>query len=423
MTPKTQRSLIIGIRRLVNVDDGWNEQMSHLPVIEGAALLIEAGKIARYGKEETLKKELAAEGILQSITEIIDIGGGDILPSYCDSHTHLLFPTSRETELFDRLRGLSYEEISKRGGGILNSARKMESTSDEELLENALMRLDQLVRNGTGTVEIKSGYGLTPVQEIRMLRLIKELKKHTPLTICATFLGAHAFPEPFREKRDAYVEQIISEMLPVVAKENLAEFVDVFCEKGFFSVEQTERILMASKSLGLIPRLHANQFTHSGAIGCAVRQGAITVDHLEVMNDEEIELLKHSRTMPTLLPGCAFFMSSPYPPARKMIDAGLQVVLASDFNPGTNPSGDMKFMISLACLKMGMCVSEAIQASTRNGAKALLLGDSHGSIGIGKRADLQILKPLPSLEYIPYAYTEPLVKGVILGGNLLNINS
>lgn len=411
--------LVRNIGLLVNVEKEENRlrvngrAMQQLPVIENAALIVEEGLIKWYGSELDLPKHLIPYDCE------INAGGGMVIPSFCDSHTHVLFAAPREQEFFDRLNGLSYGEISAKGGGILNSARKLELMSDEELLRDATNRLLQMLWDGTGTVEIKSGYGLIPAQEIRMLRLIRQLQRELPMTIRATFLGAHAIPGPFRNNPDMYVDQIIKEMLPQVAEEKLADFVDVFCEAGFFTVPQTERILDAANQYGLRPRIHANQFTHSGAIGCAIRQGALSVDHLEVMNDEEIAALALSDTIPVLLPGCSFFMNAPYPPARQLIDAGLPVALASDYNPGTNPSGNMKFVLSLACLKMQMSVGEAIQAATLNGAAALQLSATHGSIGKGKRADFFITRPMPSLEYIPYAYTEPMVDGVVLGGELI----
>lgn len=416
---KKEKMLVRNIGLLVNVEKGENRRrvsgrdMQRLSSIDHAALIVEDGMIGWYGPE----KELPLQD--HSYDCEINAGGGMVLPSFCDSHTHVLFAAPREQELFDRLNGLSYSEISAKGGGILNSARKLEQMSDEELLRDASRRLLRMMWGGTGTVEIKSGYGLTPHQEIRMLRLIRKLQQELPLTIRTTFLGAHAVPGHFRNDPDRYVDQIINEMLPQVGEEELADFVDVFCEQGFFTVPQTERICEAAHRYGLLPRLHANQFTHSGAIACAIRQNALSVDHLEVMNEEEIGQLAVSNTIPTLLPGCSFFMNTPYPPARRLIDSGLPVALASDYNPGTNPSGDMKFVVSLACLKMQMSVQEAIQAATLNGAAALGLSATHGSIGKGKRADFFITHPMPSLEYIPYAYTDPMVDGVVLGGELI----
>lgn len=392
--------------------------MEHIRSIANAALLICDGVIIRFGPEQEIRQLIQDGGSGQPlpVDQEIDAGGGMVFPAFCDSHTHAMFPASREQELFDRLHGLSYGEISARGGGILNSAKKMEHLSDEYLLTSTLKRINCMMRSGTGTIEIKSGYGLSPKQEIRILRLIKQLQKLTPVTLCATFLGAHAFPQEFREHPEKYVDQIIEEMLPAIAEEKLAQYADVFCEKGFFSVEQTERIFEAALQYGLRPRIHANQFTHSGAIGSAAKYRAISADHLEVLDDEEMLELKQSGTIATLLPGCAFFMNSPYPPARQMIDAGLPVALATDYNPGTNPSGDMKFVISLACLKMGMSVNEAITAATLNGAAALDLSYSRGTIATGKRADLFITSPIPSLEYIPYAYTDPLIEKMMIGG-------
>lgn len=413
------KMLVRNIGLLVNIEQGENRQrvcgsdMRHMASIESAALIVENGLITWYGPEKELPKQDVA------YDSEIDAGGGMVIPSFCDSHTHVLFAASREHELFDRINGLSYAEINARGGGILNSARKLAQTSDEELLDNTTRHLMRMMWGGTGTVEIKSGYGLTPMQEIRMLRLIRKLQKELPLTIRATFLGAHAIPEAFRDHPDKYVDQIIHEMLPQIGEEGLADFVDVFCEHGFFTVPQTERIFEAARQYGLRPRLHTNQFTHTGGVACAVAQQALSVDHLEVLNDQEIEELVGAYPIPVLLPGAAFFMNTAYPPARKMINAELPVALASDYNPGTNPSGDMKFVLSLACLKMQMSIQEAIQAATLNGAAALGLSASHGSIGKGKRADFFITRRIPSLEYIPYAYTEPMVDGVVLNGVLI----
>lgn len=418
------RILIRNIGLLVNVRDSAlvrGHEMQDLRCISDGAMIIRDGVIEWFGAENELPAQQQEPPFYQEVPfdSVINAEGGMVIPAFCDSHTHLLYPASREQEMADRLNGMSYAEISARGGGILHSARKMERISDEELLRDAEERLDNILRTGTGTVEIKSGYGLSVSQELRMLRLIRKLKERSPLTICATFLGAHAFPPAYQEHPDQYVEILIGEMIPQVAEEGLAEFVDVFCEKGFFSVAHTERILESATRYGLKPRLHTNQFTHSGGILSAIRHHALSVDHLEVMNEHEIALLTYSSVIPTLLPGCAFFMDSPYPPARAMIDAGLPVALASDFNPGTNPSGDMKFVLSLACLKMKLTVAEALQAATLNGAAALGLGGSRGSIAVGKRADLMITRPLASPEMIPYAYTDPMVRHMMLGGAIM----
>lgn len=390
--------------------------MNRLNSIPDSYLLIRNGKIAQFGPSSELSSlNLSPDGI----DEIRDAERGMVLPAFCDSHTHLLYPRSREMELFARQKGLSYEEIAAKGGGILNSARAMALISDEELLCNLERKLQEIMRKGTGLVEIKSGYGLSVEQELRMLRIINRAKKLTPVTIQSTFLGAHAIPAEYKSNPEKYVDLVIEEMLPVVAQEGLAEYVDVFCERGFFSPAQTERILEAASQWNLVPRIHANQLSHSGAIESAVKFNAVSVDHLEHMNAEEIGLLKEHGMIATLLPGCSFFMNAPFPPARAMIEEDVIVAVASDCNPGTNPSGDMKFMLSLACLKMGMTVEEAINATTINGAAALRASNQFGSIGIHKTANLILTPPLPSLEYIPYAYNEDIIREVCLNGEMI----
>lgn len=412
---KSQKLRIHNIGLLVNIETApllrrSGGSMNRVGILPHATLLIEEGKIVSFGPEHAEKIE-DSDSVLR-----VDAKEGAVFPSFCDSHTHILFPASRETEMFDRLRGLSYGEIAKRGGGILNTSRRLREISDEELLLATLNRLNQVMSTGTGSIEIKSGYGLNTKQELRMLRLIRQLKKLSPLTIQPTFLGAHAFPENLRQDPERYMRELIDDMIPQVAQEQLADYVDVFCEEGFFSLEQTERIIEAAVHAGLKARLHTNQFTHSGAIHYGTRKNIVSVDHLETLNKQEIEALGKSETIATLLPGCSFFMNAPYAPGRELLDADCCVALASDYNPGTNPSGDMKFILSLAALKLKFSFAEALQGCTLNGAAAMGLSETRGSIAVGKRADLFITTPLPSAEYLAYAYTTPLMENVILDG-------
>jgi imidazolonepropionase len=341
-----------------------------------------------------------------------------VFPSWCDSHTHIVFAASREEEFVDRIKGLSYEEIAERGGGILNSARRMQDCSEETLYESAYERLQEVIGHGTGALEIKSGYGLSLESEIKMLRVIRRLKQNSPIPIKATFLGAHAVPAAFKTKRADYIDLIIHQMLPQVAAEQLAEYCDVFCDRGFFTVEETDQILKAAWQYGLKPKIHANELDYSGGVQIGIANGAISVDHLEYTGPEEIAALATSNTLPTLLPSCAFFLGIPYAPARQMMDAGLPVVLATDYNPGSSPSGKMPFVVSLACIKMKMLPEEAIYAATLNGACALELADDYGSITVGKKANLFITRPMPSLAYLPYAFGETLVRRIILNGKV-----
>lgn len=382
--------------------------MQHLPVIEQAYLLVEGDRIAEFGKMEDLG-DISAD-------KIIDAKNGLVLPSFCDSHTHIVYAGSRETEFIDKINGLSYEEIAKRGGGIVNSAIRLHNTSEEELYEEALGRCNEIIAMGTGAVEIKSGYGLSTEDELKMLRVIKRLKETTELTIKSTFLGAHAVPAAYKGRQGAYVDLIVEEMIPAVAKENLAEYIDVFCDKGFFTVEETEKMLAAGAKYGLRPKIHANELAESGGIEIGVKYNALSVDHLEFTGPAQISALKESQTMPTLLPGAAFFLEMEYPPAKKMIQAGLPVALASDYNPGSSPSGDMKFVLSLATIKMKMTPEEAINAATINGAYAMGLSEEYGSIAIGKKANFYITKPVSSYWFLPYAYTSNLIEKVFLNG-------
>ncbi len=408
------RIFISNIKSLLQTEDKDNSRllvrggdMKTLPSIDNAWLLIEDGLIKDFGNMSTLDTSF-------NVDQEIDAKGGMVLPAWCDSHTHLVFAHSREYEFIDRINGLSYEEIAQRGGGILNSAKKLNAAGEDELFELAMQRLDEVKSLGTGAIEIKSGYGLCTEGELKMLRVIRRLKEHSDLTIKATFLAGHAYPLEYRENHEGFIKLIIDDMLPKVADEHLAEYIDVFCEKGFFSVDETDRILEAGAKYGLKPKVHANQLYNSGGMQVGVKHHAISVDHLETMDEEEIECLKHSNTIPTLLPGAAFFLAMHYQPARKIIDAGLPVALATDYNPGSCPSGNMNFILSLACSQMRMTPEEAINACTINGAAAMEVNDSLGSIKIGKKANLIITKPIPSVAYLPYAFGTNLIEKVII---------
>ncbi|MDR3287791.1 MAG: imidazolonepropionase [Prevotellaceae bacterium] len=412
--------LIKNIKKLVQVDEKprscvAGKDMSQLNCIDNAFLIIDDEKIVDFGETENLNPE----NIKNNELTTIDAAGRMVFPSFCDSHTHLVYAGSREIEYIDKIRGLSYEEIAKRGGGILNSAKLLHNTSEEQLFAQALERINEIINCGTGAVEIKSGYGLSTDDEIKMLRVIKRLRQSTPLSIKSTFLGAHALPENYKGQQEKYVDLIINEMIPQVAEEGLADFIDVFCDKGFFTVDQTERMLSAGMKYGLRAKIHANELAASGGIQAGVRYNALSVDHLEFTGDDEIKCLLNSKTMPTLLPGAAFFLGMNYPPARKMIDAGLPVALASDYNPGSSPSGDMKFVLSLACIKLKMLPEEAINAATINSAYAMDLSQTHGSISREKIANIFITKPINNYEFIPYAYTTKLVDTVILKGKII----
>ncbi len=389
--------------------------MQSLPILENSWLLLDKGLIQDYGRMKDLKDEISQhKNLLQ-----VNADGKFALPSFCDSHSHIVFASSREQEFVDKIKGASYEEIARKGGGILNSAKRLKVTSEEELYKSALARVQEVIQTGTGALEIKSGYGLSLEDELKMLRVIKKLKNNCPLQIKATFLGAHAIPEEYKSEPDLYVDQVINEMIPLVASENLADYIDVFCDTGFFSIEQTERILMAGIKYGLKAKLHANQLGNSGGVQVGVKYNALSVDHLENIDDEEIDCLLSSETIPTLLPGAAFYLRSSLPPARRMIMAGLPLALASDFNPGSSPSGNMKLILSLACILLKMLPSEAIIASTINGAFAMGLQDSVGSITRGKIANIIITKEIPSLEYFPYAFGSKLIDMIILNGRII----
>ncbi len=393
------------------------KEMAALASIRDAFLIIEDDRIAFFGKMDDLGEILSV--INNRWLKVIDASGKMVFPSWCDSHTHLVFPASREVEYIDKIRGLSYEEIAKRGGGILNSARRTQETTEKKLYEDAMERLREIVSYGTGAVEIKSGYGLTTESELKMLRVIKRLKETSPVTIISTFLGAHAFPQEYKSDPSAYTDLIINEMIPQVAAEDLADYIDVFCDRGFFSVEDTDRILNAGMKYGLRPKIHANELGLTGGVQVGVKYNALSVDHLEHLGDEEIAVLKDSETMPTVLPGASFFLGIPYAPVRKMIDAGLPVAMASDFNPGSSPSGNMQFVLSMGCIQYRMLPSEAINAVTINGAYAMGLQDELGSIAVGKKANIFITKEIPSVEYMPYAYGSNKVEEVILGGKVI----
>lgn len=384
------------------------EEMSNIGMLENAWLLTDNERICDYGTMDALPHE---EG-----HEVIDAKGGWLFPSFCDSHTHIVYAGSREQEFLDKINGLSYEEIAKRGGGILNSADRLHDTSEEELYRQAMERINEIVAMGTGLVEIKSGYGLTLEDELKILRVIRRIKENAPLEVRATFLGAHAVGRAYRGRQSEYVEHVCNDMIPAVAKEGLADFVDVFCDKGFFTVDETAKIMETGAKYGLRAKIHANELAISGGVEVGVGHEALSVDHLESMGEEQIEALKGSDTMPTMLPGCAFFLGIGYPPARKMIDAGLAVALASDYNPGTAPSGNMRFVASLASIKMKMTPAEAINAATLNSACAMGESKEYGSITRGKVANFYITKPLPSLAYMPYAHQTPIIKDIILKG-------
>jgi len=384
------------------------KQMKELPTIENAFLLVENGLISAFGKMENCPNN--------SIDEIIDASGKMILPSWCDAHTHIVYAGNREGEFIDRINGLTYDEIANRGGGILNSAKKLQETSEEELYQQSKVRLEEIIQLGTGAVEIKSGYGLTLEAELKMLRVIKRLKENYPIEIKATFLGAHAIPSEYKNNKEGYLQLLINEIMPIISEEKLADFVDIFCETGYFSVEDTELILAAGKKYGLIPKIHVNQFTAIGGVQVGVKYQALSVDHLEEMRNEDIAALQNTTTMPVALPSCSYFLSIPYTPARKMIDAGLPIALATDYNPGSTPSGNMNFVVATACIKMKMTPEEAINAATINGAYAMGLEKEVGSITIGKKANLLLTKAIPSYGFIPYSFGNSQIEKMYLNG-------
>ncbi len=410
-----QQRLITNIHQLINARAQSvlprGAALANLPVLTNAFLYLEAGHIAAYGNMAE------AGAFMQQGVEVVDAKGASILPCWCDSHTHTIFAASREEEFVDKIKGLSYADIAAKGGGILNSARKLNAMAEDELYAVALERLNGLIRLGTGAIEIKSGYGLSVEGELKMLRVLKRLKQAVPIPVKATFLGAHAFPQAFKNNHAGYITLITDEMLPAIAAEGLAEYIDVFCEQGFFSPAETEVICKAGAAYGLTARLHVNQLNSIGGIETGIRLNAISLDHLEVMTSDDISLLAGSNTIATLLPSAAFFLRMPYQPARAIIDAGCAVALASDYNPGSSPSGNMGFVVSLACIQMKMLPEEAINAATLGGAFALGLGNKAGSITVGKKANLIFTKPIPSVAYLPYAFGTNLVDKVMIDGD------
>jgi imidazolonepropionase len=397
--------------RAIEVTKVSGAEMAVLPTIKNAYLLIKDNLIADFGSMDDVPAT--------SVDHNIDATGKMILPTWCDSHTHIVYAGNREQEFVDRINGMSYEEIANRGGGILNSAKKLNDTTEEELYNQSKERLEEVMRLGTGAVEIKSGYGLTIDGELKMLRVIKQLSENYPIAIKATFLGAHAIPLAYKEDRKGYIDIIINSMLPEIAKNNLAQFIDVFCETGYFTVEETEEIMNAGIHFGLKPKIHMNQFNSIGGIQAGVKYKALSVDHLEVMKPEDIESLKNTDTMPVALPSCSYFLSIPYTPAREMIAAGLPLALATDYNPGSTPSGNMNFVVATACIKMKMTPEEAINAATINGAYAMGISNTHGSIAIGKKANFIITKPIPSYYQLPYAFGSNLIETVFIEGKII----
>jgi len=411
------KTIFINIKELIQVREKGIEkvsgaEMSVLPTIKNAYLLFENDIISDFGSMDNCPN--------QTFDELIDATGRVVLPTWCDSHTHLVYAGNRVQEFVDRINGLSYEEIANRGGGILNSAQKLNETAENEIYEQSKIRLEEVMKLGTGAIEIKSGYGLTVEGEIKMLRVIRRLAENYPIKIKATFLGAHAFPKEYKENHTGYIDLIINEMLPKIAAEKLADYIDAFLETGYFSVEETERIMIAGKKHGLIPKIHVNQFTAIGGIAVCVKHNALTVDHLEVVTDEDIEVLKNAETMAVALPSCSYFISIPYTPARKMIDAGLPLALATDYNPGTTPSGNMNFVVATACIKMRMTPEEAINAATINGAYAMGISNTHGSITKGKKANIILTKPIHSFYQLPYEFGSNLIEKVFIEGKLIS---
>ena len=409
-------TLIINIKELLQVRETGiakvsGAEMAILPTIKNAFLLLKDNLIADFGVMDNVP-QIGAD-------KVIDATGKIVLPSWCDSHTHIVYAGNREQEFVDRINGLTYEEIANRGGGILNSAKKLNETSEEEIYKQSKVRLEEVMQLGTGAVEIKSGYGLTVEGELKMLRVIQKLSQNYPITIKATFLGAHAFPKAYKENRKAYMDSMLNEMLPEIAKNKLADFIDVFCETGYFTVAETEEIIGAGIKFGLKPKIHVNQFNSIGGIQAGVKYDALSVDHLEVMTSEDILALKNTATMPVALPSCSYFLTIPYTPAREMIAAGLPLALATDYNPGSTPSGNMNFVVATACIKMKMTPEEAINAATINGAYAMGISETHGSITIGKKANLIITKPVPSYYQLPYAFGSNLIETVLIEGEIL----
>ncbi len=408
------KTFLINIKQLAGIQEDISKlklkgkEMGVLTTLENAYLEIENGLISGFGEMRSLPNT--------DNSKIEDCSGKVVLPAWCDSHTHLVFAGTRETEFVDRINGLTYEEVAARGGGIINSAKRLQTATEEELYQAAWTRLEEIKSMGTGAVEIKSGYGLSFNAELKILRVIKRLKAESDLTIKATFLGAHAVPPEFKGNKDGYLDMLINEVLPVIKEENLADYIDIFCETNYFTVADAERIMEAGASIGLQSKIHVNQFTSIGGIQAGIKHKALSLDHLEVMTDEDIEDLHKSETMPTALPSCSFFLKIPFAPVRKMIDQGLAIALATDYNPGSTPSGKIPFVISLACIYQRLTPEEAINAVTMNSAYAMGISDTHGSITVGKKANLIITKEISSYNYIPYAFGGNHVERVILGG-------
>lgn len=406
--------LLTNIKELIQVRENApaklsGKEMKELPTLKNAWVFIEKGIIKDYG---TMDKIGPHKGF-----KTLDCSGKMVLPAWCDSHSHIVYAGNREQEFVDRINGLTYQEIAEKGGGIVNSAKKLQQTSEKDLYEQSAKRLKEVMKLGTGAIEIKSGYGLTTEAEMKMLRVAKKLASKYPVTIKTTFLGAHAIPTEYKSNKEGYLDLLCNEMLPKIAAENLAQYIDVFCEEGYFSVADMERILSEGKKYKLIPKVHVNQFNSIGGIAASVKHKALSVDHLEVLTDEDLEALKNSETMSVALPSCSYFLSIPYTPARKIIDAGLPLALATDYNPGSTPSGNMNFVVSTACIKMKMTPEEAINAATINGAYAMGLSRTHGSITKGKTANLIITKKIPSYGYLPYAFGSNLIDCMILNGS------
>jgi len=411
------KTLFKNIKELIQIRDPEikkvdGREMKELPSIKDAWLLIEDDKIVDFGSMESFPENNTAK--------IIDASGKLILPTWCDSHTHIVYAGNRELEFADRINGLSYEEIANRGGGILNSAKTLQETPEDEVYLQSAARLEEVMKLGTGAVEIKSGYGLTEEGELKMLRVIKKLQQHYDIPIKSTFLGAHAIPTEYQSDPEKYMDLVINEILPKVANQNLAEYIDIFCEKGYFSVEDTHKLLSAAKKYGMKPKIHVNQFHAIGGIKAGVEHKALSVDHLEVMTNEDIESLKNTETMPVALPSCSLFLSIPFTPARKILDAQLPIALATDFNPGSTPSGNMNLVLSLACIKMKMTPEEAINAATINGAYAMELSDVVGSITKGKKANLIMTKKIPSYTFLPYAFGSNNIDTVYINGKAID---
>ena len=406
-------TLFINIKELIQVrelseDKVYGKDMGTLPIIKKAFMLIEGNTIIDFGSMDNLGVKKA--------DKVVDLSGRLVLPTWCDSHTHIVYADSREEEFVDRIKGLSYQEIAKKGGGILNSAKKLQDKTENQLYNDAVTRIEEIIKSGTGALEIKSGYGLTLDSELKMLQVIKKLKETFPIPIKATFLGAHAIPSKYKENREEYIELIINNIIPEVASQKLADYIDVFCEKGYFSAEETDRILKAGAIHGLIPKIHVNQFNSVGGVKVGVNNNALSVDHLEVLTDEDLSILSKSDTMPVALPSCSFFLGIPYTNARKIIDSNIPLALATDFNPGSTPSGNMNFVVSLACIKLKMTPEEAINAATINAAYALNLSEKIGSISRGKLANFMITKSIKSYNFLPYYFGSNSIERIYLNG-------